>query len=205
LKNEDDKNEDKNTMGLENVPRCQHVKVNGTQCGSPAIRSRRHCFFHDRIRLEQAKIAANASGPRRFELPLLEDANSVQVALMKVIQMLASGTVDHKTAGLILYALQTASVNLRTTDFEVENVSDIVIDRDTVSATSINGPQWFEEDFDEEEEADEEAAPADAKSTPESLEKKPAEVKPMTTQETRMKVRGLVRDWLAEKVGEKPQ
>ena len=192
-------------MGLENVPRCQHVKVNGTQCGSPALRSRRHCFFHDRIRREQAKIAANASGPRRFELPLLEDANSVQVALMKVIQMLASGTVDHKTAGLILYALQTASVNLRTTDFEVENVSDIVIDRDTVSATSINGPQWFEEDFDEEEEADEEAAPADAKATPESQEKKPADVKPMTTEETRMKVRGLVRDWLAEKVGEKPQ
>jgi hypothetical protein len=77
-------------MGLENVPRCQHVKVNGTQCGSPALRSRRHCFFHDRIRREQAKIAANASGPRRFQLPLLEDANSVQVALMKVIQMLAS-------------------------------------------------------------------------------------------------------------------
>jgi hypothetical protein len=88
--NEHDKNEDKKTMGLENVPRCQHVKVNGTQCGSPALRSRRHCFFHDRIRREQAKIAANASSPRRFELPLLEDANSVQVALMKVIQILAS-------------------------------------------------------------------------------------------------------------------
>ena len=139
-------------MSLENVPRCQHVKVNGTQCGSPALRRRRYCFFHDHTRREQAKIAAKASAPRRFDLPLLEDANSVQVALMKVIQMLASGSVDHKTAGLILYALQTASINLRNADFEVENVSDIVIDRDTVSATCINGPQWFEEDFDGETE-----------------------------------------------------
>jgi hypothetical protein len=194
-------------MGLENVPRCQHVKVNGTQCGSPALRSRRHCFFHDRIRREQAKIAANASGPRRFQLPLLEDANSVQVALMKVIQMLASGTLDHKTASLILYALQTASINLRSADFEVEDVSDIVIDRDTVSATTINGPQWFEEDFDDEEDedADEEAASANAKSTPDSPEKNPPEVKHITPQEARIKVKGLVRDWLAEKVGEKPQ
>jgi len=136
-------------MGLENVPRCQHVKVNGTQCGSPALRSRRYCFFHDRVRRERAKIAADASAPRKFDFPLLEDANSVQVALMKVIQMLASGSVDHKTAGLILYALQTASANLRNADFEVTDVSEIVIDRDTVSATSINGPQWFEEDFDD--------------------------------------------------------
>ena len=192
-------------MGLENVPRCQHVKVNGTQCGSPALRSRRHCFFHDRIRREQAKIAASASGPRRFELPLLEDANSVQIALMKVIQMLASGTLDHKTAGLILYALQTASVNLRSADFEVEDVSEIVIDRDTVNATTINGPQWFEEDFDEEQEEDEEADPAYAKVTPDGVEKRPADVKQVTPEEARIKVKGLVRDWLAEKVGEKPQ
>jgi hypothetical protein len=144
-------------MGLENVPRCQHVKVNGTQCGSPALRRRRYCFFHDHARREQAKVVAVASAQRRFDLPLLEDANSVQVALMKVIQMLASGTVDSKTAGLILYALQTASANMCNVDFEVEDISEIVIDRDTVSATSINGPQWFEEDFDDDDEGETES------------------------------------------------
>jgi hypothetical protein len=150
-------------MGLENVPRCHHVKVNGTQCGSPALRRRRLCFFHDRIRREQARLTANVPISRMFDLPLLEDANSVQVALMKVIHMLASGRMDHKVAGLILYALQTASANLRQVSFEVEDISDIVIDRDTVGATCINGPQWVEEDFDpvaeeeEEEEAGEEA------------------------------------------------
>jgi len=78
-------------MSFENVPRCQHVKINGTQCGSPALRRRRHCFFHERIRRERAKIAADTSAQRGFDLPLLEDANSVQVALMKTIQVLAPG------------------------------------------------------------------------------------------------------------------
>ena len=115
-------------MAIDNVPRCQHVKANGTPCGSPALRRRRHCFFHERIRRERAKIAADTSAQRGFDLPLLEDANSVQVALMKTIQMLGSGRMDHRTAGLILYALQTASVNLRNAEFEVRR-SDRRCDR----------------------------------------------------------------------------
>ncbi len=201
-------------MGLENVPRCQHVKMNGTQCGSPALRRRRHCFFHDRIRHEQAKIAAQASVQPTFELPLLEDANCVQVALMKVIQMLASGRMDHKTAGLILYALQTATVNLRHADFEPDDVSEIVIDRDTVNATSINGPQWFEEDFDdeddeevegkeeddeEEDEEEEDKKTVVAQAKPEVSAKKPPQAKPISPEEARMQVQGVVQDWLSKK------
>lgn len=119
---------------------------------SPALRRRRLCFFHNRIRRERA---ANRDSLVRFDLPLLEDANSVQMALMHVIQRLGSGTVDHKTAGLMLYALQTASINLRHTSFEPSKVTHVVIDRDTVHATCINGPQWFEEDFEADAEEDE--------------------------------------------------
>jgi hypothetical protein len=215
-------------MGLDNVPRCQHVKVNGTQCGSPALRWRRQCFFHERIRRERAKIAAQAMGPRAFDLPLLEDANSVQVALMKVIQMLGSGRMDHKTAGLMLYALQTASVNLRNVDFEVEEVTDVVIDRDDVNRTSINGPQWFEEDFedeavvaenDEEDEDEDDGTvkneadgkdaavvlQAKAQAKAESVPKKPAQADHVSVEEARTKVRGVIRDWLLQTVGDKPQ
>jgi hypothetical protein len=137
--------------------------MNGTQCGSPALRRRRHCFFHERIRREQARIRADASALHAFDLPLLEDANSVQMALMKVIQMLGSGRMDHKTAGLMLYALQTASSNLRHASFEADDATEVVIDRDDVHRTCIGGPQWFEEDFEgrsgpAEEAADEEVA-----------------------------------------------
>jgi len=197
--------------------------MNGTQCGSPALRWRRHCFFHERIRRERAKIAADTSAKRGFDLPLLEDANSVQVALMKVIQMLGSGRMDHRTAGLMLYALQTASFNLRNAEFEVREVTDVVIDRHDVHRTCIHGPQWFEDDFEgaEEEEADDgaenevedeadgeaavAAAPVQAaavKKAAAPAKKVAAPVKHLTTEEARMNVQGVVRNWLMETVGE---
>jgi hypothetical protein len=218
-------------MGLEDVPRCQHVKMNGTQCGSPALRRRRHCFFHERIRRERAKIAADLSAQRIFDLPLLEDANAVQIALMKVIQMLGAGRLDHKTAGLMLYALQTASVNLRNATFEADEVTDVVIDRDDVHRTSLGGPQWFEEDFEAEDEAasDEEADQEDNEEDDEEAEddvehknvvvaveadtvaakKQVAAVTHPTadearTQEVRRNVQTLARNWLLEVASEKP-
>ncbi len=197
--------------------------MNGTQCGSPALRRRRRCFFHDRIRRERAKIAADTSAPRPFDLPLLEDTSSVQVALMKVIQMLGSGCMDHKTGGLILYALQTASVNLRHATFEALDVTDVVIDPDTVDATCIGGQQWFEEDFEAAEESEDEAedeieedstedetddetenaAGGNAEQADPPPAKKPAAVKQITGEEVRTQVRGMVRNWLREQVQEK--
>jgi hypothetical protein len=215
-------------MGLEDVPRCQHVKMNGTQCGSPALRRRRHCFFHERIRRERAKIAADMSAQRLFDLPLLEDANAVQMALMKVIQMLGAGRLDHKTAGLMLYALQTASVNLRNATFEVDDATDVVIDPHDVHRTSLGGPQWLEEDFEteagEDEEADEEGDQEDDEEAEDDVEHKNVVVAEQAdtaaakkqvaavsyptadearTQEVRRNVQGVVRNWLLEAAREK--
>ena len=136
-------------MSLEDVPRCQHVKVNGTQCGSPALRRRRHCYFHDHM-LDGKRRFANRQEvkPRAiFSMCLLEDANAVQLAVMQVLQLLGSGQMDTKTAGLILYGLQIACSNLRHTSFEAEKPTDVVIDRNTVDRTCLNGPQWFARDF----------------------------------------------------------
>jgi hypothetical protein len=197
-------------MGMDNVPRCQHIKMNGTQCGSPALRSRRLCFFHDRIQRERTKIAKDMTAQRRFDLPLLEDANSVQVALMKVMQMLGSGRMDHRTAGLMLYALQTASVNLRNAEFEASKATHVVIDRDDVYRTSIGGPQWFEQDFDDESdgqeeiegEDDQEDAPSGVQANAEAAPKESEPVKHVTLEEARMQVQGVVRNWLLETMGE---
>jgi hypothetical protein len=203
------KNAREKIMAMGNVPRCQHIKMNGTQCGSPALHSRRQCFFHERIRRERAKIANDMSTQRRFDLPLLEDANSVQVALMKTIQMLGSGRLDHRTAGLMLYALQTASVNLRQANFEADDVTEVVIYRDSVQRTDLGGPQWDEDDFqgpeDEAEEAeneienetDDEAAVAAAPVAASAARREPP-IKHVTMEEARMKVEGVVRNWLLE-------
>jgi len=136
-------------MGMSEVPRCQHVKVNGTQCGSPALRRKRFCYFHDNYRETQARLLNNESQTLISNFPLLEDANSLQLAVMQVIHLLGSGKMDTKVAGLMLYALQTASANIKHVSFETEKVTDVVIDQDTLDLTCIQGPQWFARDFKE--------------------------------------------------------
>src|SRR5712671_2333938 len=165
-----DEDEGERNMALEDVPRCQHVKVNGVQCRSPAMRRRRRCYFHDRMLDGRKQFAAESCIKPRpmFSMCLLEDANSVQVALMQVLNLLGSGQMDPKTAGLMLYGLQTASANLRHVKFEAEKATDVVIDRNTVDQTCINGPQWFARDFADQtqEEPEKPAAAASAGQVP---------------------------------------
>ncbi len=98
---------------------CEHIKANGEFCGSPALRGRHHCYFHlthigRRLRAERAHAAAQSSEANTplLELPPFEDANSIQIALMQVVDAILHNRLDNKRAGLVLYALQTASSNL---------------------------------------------------------------------------------------------
>lgn len=146
------------------VPRCQHIKVNGTQCGSPALKRSKFCFFHKKW--HEQRIALNANRARRarasIDLPVLEDANSIQISLMQVMRLIVAGQIDPKTAGLMLYALQTASNNLGRTTFD-PRPRQVVIDPKTVDETCLGENVWENEDFEEEEEDEPEpvaAAPA---------------------------------------------
>jgi hypothetical protein len=133
--------------------RCQHIKVNGVQCGSPALRRNRFCFFHKRFHDERIRLAADRSrrGPGTFTLPVLEDANSIQIALMQVMRLLLSRQIEHKTASLLLYALQTASGNLRHTHFD-PNHHEIILDPRDAAITPLDYRAWEDEEFDDEEE-----------------------------------------------------
>jgi hypothetical protein len=130
-----------------------NIKINGTQCGSPALRRNHFCFFHKRW--QETRIVLNANRARRarvaLDLPVLEDANSVQVSLMQVMRLILTGQVDPKTAGLLLYALQTASSNLSRINFEPAVKTRVVIDPRTVDQTPLGEDPWSEEDFEEEE------------------------------------------------------
>jgi hypothetical protein len=142
--------------------RCQHIKVNGTQCGSPALRRNRFCYFHKRHHDERIAInidraqnnrGKNAHSRRKaaIDLPVLEDANSIQVSLMQIMRLLVAGQIDPKTAGLLLYALQTASINLPQTRFE-PNRYDVILDPATVGETPLGESIWEDSDFEEDEE-----------------------------------------------------
>jgi hypothetical protein len=125
------------------IARCQHIKVNGTQCGSPALRKHRFCYFHKEWREKRLQINRNTQrGQQQITLPVFEDANSIQVALMQVTRLLLTQQIDHKTAGLLLYALQTASSNLARCTFEPELPTTVVIDRASVAKRPIGATAW---------------------------------------------------------------
>jgi len=130
---------------VKGIPRCQHVKVNGMQCGSPALREKHFCFFHQRW--HERRVVINARNARRIRqslaLPILEDAESIQMAIMQVIELLLSNHIDQKTASLALNALRTASNNLRQARFQPDN-RDVVIDLDEVDKTTLGDHVWDE-------------------------------------------------------------
>src|SRR5947209_9345598 len=148
--------------------RCQHIKVNGTQCGSPALRRNRFCFFHKRFRDEQIRLAADRK-PRNptFVLPVLEDADSIQVALMQVMRLLVCRQIEHKTASLLLYALQTASANLRLTNFKPYR-HQVVLDPRDAADSSFSSNLWEDKDFIEEEEEEQDEIEVEAERAAES-------------------------------------
>jgi len=123
------------------VKRCQHIKVNGTQCGSPALRDSTHCYYHIRYHWPELEALPN-NHQLHTPLPTLEDANSIQVALAKVIERLILLEIDHKTAALMLYALQTASMNLKRTSLEPALPTQVVIDRESVANRPLGASAW---------------------------------------------------------------
>ena len=147
------------------IARCQHVKVNGVQCGSPALKNRKLCHVHQRWQPGRIQLNANQARRSRYslDLPILEDANSIQVALMQGMRLLLTNQVDHRTAALLFYALQTASSNLSRTTFE-PRPQQVVIDPSSIPDTSLGYDAWYKEEFTQDD-GEQEEAPADIHAT----------------------------------------
>src|SRR5436309_183645 len=129
------------------VPRCQHLKTNGTQCGSPALRNGEYCYFHRRWRMTTVDLSHSAHHvTSEFVLPVLEDAESIQITLGQVMRMIVCRQVDTKSAGLLLYGLQIASANLRRTRFEPYH-KDVTVDLFRVPERIIGDEAWSPSDF----------------------------------------------------------
>jgi hypothetical protein len=91
---------------LKKIAQCQHLRCNGTRCGSPALKEKPLCFFHNRL----------LNAPEREIAHSVEDANSIQVALGEVVNRLFNCRIDVKKAKAMIYALQVAASNLKKTD-----------------------------------------------------------------------------------------
>ena len=92
-------------------PTCHHVKEDGTYCGCPALSGRQYCYSHltHRARRLRRALAQSRNEPCPLVLPPLEDLASVSAALSEILQALAAGQLDQRSAGLMLYAIQQAA------------------------------------------------------------------------------------------------
>ena len=86
---------------------CTHIKVTGVRCDSPALRGEQFCYFHQRMH----RGVRTPPQARLHPIALIEDEESIQAALMEVINALMRNTIDLKRAALILRALHIAVKN----------------------------------------------------------------------------------------------
>jgi hypothetical protein len=106
------------------APRCEKVREDGTRCGSPQMKGYLYCYAHERMLQQQSQ---------KLELPALEDANGIQMAIMRVQKALIDDEISEKKAGLLLYSLQMASSNLKHTTFTNKDKKDVVTEMPAVS------------------------------------------------------------------------
>ena len=88
---------------LATIPQCQHIKHDGIRCGSPALRGKDLCYFHQR----QARRL-----PPCY-VPPLTDRASIQTVLSQLMRAAFAGQIEDERLRAMLYALQIAISNLR--------------------------------------------------------------------------------------------
>ena len=103
------------------APRCRWVRQDGTSCGSPQMKKHIYCFAH--VQMMEARALA-------LSLPAPEDANAIQIGIMRIQKALIEGTISTKMAGLLLYSMQLALQNVGQTTFGQAKTEELV--RETV-------------------------------------------------------------------------
>ena len=114
------------------IPKCQHIRTNGTQCKSAALKGAQLCYHHQRdhqrlknfmqarglkcsdymMGFKQLQESLNPELMETLEIPALDDAVSIQVAITNTVRAILFDHITDRKAGLALYGLQLAALNL---------------------------------------------------------------------------------------------
>jgi hypothetical protein len=111
---------------------CRHIFTDGHRCASPCLRQEEFCYYHHTTRRPVANPRQRRSRRSTFHLPLPEDRSAIQSSIGQVLQRIAANEIDPRRAGLLLYGLQIASLNLPKIQpaktAESQTVEEITID-----------------------------------------------------------------------------
>jgi len=126
------------------IRRCRHVKTSGTQCGSPALKDKELCYFHEQNHPEPVEfyLGDEPGCASRNVLPVFEDAHSIQSVIRLVVQLLLAQKIHRKDAGLMLYALQIASGNLKAMMAEKAKPTQVVVEPEKATGTPLGMTPW---------------------------------------------------------------
>jgi hypothetical protein len=80
-------------------------------------------------------------------MPVLEDADSIQVALMQVLRLILARQLDPKSATLLLHGLRTASLNLRRLQLQPLRPESVTVDLVQTSSRGLRADAWRPQDF----------------------------------------------------------
>lgn len=114
---------------------CEHVKVGGGRCGSPALRGQHYCYFHapahgaiPSVNLSELASYQRARTPRPAQRSLSTsadqsvswqrcrlsgDALAIQMGLSRLVQGICQGLLNARQAKILLAALTRAAADLR--------------------------------------------------------------------------------------------
>jgi hypothetical protein len=113
---------------------CRHIFIDGRRCGSPCLRQEEFCYYHHTTRKPIVGPRRRRSRRSAFQLPLPEDRSAIQSSIGEVLQRIASNDIDPRRAGLLLYGLQIASLNLA----QSRTATKASAERETVEEISID-------------------------------------------------------------------
>jgi hypothetical protein len=122
---------------MDQLSLCEHIKIGGMRCGSPALQGQKYCHHHAGVyRLVPrthvflpATPAMEIDPTYPYQLPYLEDFEALQIGYMQFIRGVADNRLEPKRAKLVLEALKSAGANLRHKDRLLARAAELSVRR----------------------------------------------------------------------------
>ena len=103
----------KNSTDTFQKQQCRHTLPEGRRCGSPAMRGEKFCYYHHDSRKPVADPQRRQARRNCFHIAPPRSRAAIQESIGEVITRLAYNEIDPRRAGLLLYALQIATTNIK--------------------------------------------------------------------------------------------